>query len=191
MPIPKLLIIFLLLAGCCMILPGGAASAQDAFDSVRCGNNIPMAIIGKIQPSGRVVAIESKHRDIGLKDEGSTEVSNDLYIIGWLICGSQFELLVDKNNVIRDVLPFTHSRKQPAAGGPCTMDGREIPDEVLAILNIPVPLPANQRYGLNDTSTAQAIKAWRVDEVAARFVELPAERIRCPLRNIYTKDGGP
>jgi hypothetical protein len=191
MSIIKLLIILLLSTGHCLISPGDAISAQDAFDAIRCGNDIPKALIGKTMPSGRVVAIESKHRNIGLKDEGSTEVSNTLFTIGWLICGSQYELLVDKNNVIRDVLLFAHSRRQPAAGGSCMMDGREIPDEVLAILNVPAPLPDNQHYSFSDTTLLPAIKAWRVDEVTARFVELPAERVRCPRKSIYTRDGGP
>ncbi len=100
-------------------------------------------------------------------------------------------MLIDQHNVIRDVLPFVHSRKQPAFAGTCKIDGQEIPDEIIAVLDISVPLKAGQHYAPNDTTLVPAISAWRIDETRALFVKFPLAGLLCPRNSIFTKDGGP
>jgi hypothetical protein len=53
----------------------------------------------------RVVAIEDRHKDLGLKDLGGTEISDRLFLITWRICGEEYALLEDKS-IVRDVIKF-------------------------------------------------------------------------------------
>ena len=65
------------------VLTGRPVQAQDAFASVQCGADISKVLIGKVEPGGRVVLTESRHRDIGLAFEGSVTVSDRLRFSGW------------------------------------------------------------------------------------------------------------
>ena len=174
-----------------LIISAQAAYAQDAFDAVQCGADIPKATIGKVLPSGRVVVIESKHRVIGLKNEGGTEISDTLFLSGWTLCNSEYEFLIDQHDVIRDALLFMHSMKQPAFVGTCRDAGREMQGTIIAELDIPVPLTAGQHYTTEDNTLVPAISAWRIDETRQQFVKLPVEHLRCPRNGIFTSDGGP
>jgi hypothetical protein len=174
-----------------LMFVGRAVFAQNAFDAVRCGMEIQKSIIGKAQPNERIIVTESRYRDIGLKNEGGMEISKTLFLSGWTICGSEYQMLMDQHHVIRDVISFLHSRKQPAFGGICKIDGREISDVVIAVLNIQTPLNAGQHYALNDSTLVPAIKAWKIDKNRAKFIKLSAELLRCPRNGIFTEDGGP
>lgn len=168
------------------------ARAQDAFASVKCGSDIPRALIGKKSPRVPVAATERKHRDIGLNSEGASQVSDKLFYIGWTLCGREYAFIENKNNRIRDVIPFPpHSRQSPGFFGSCTIDGKSPSDAVLAILANPAPLPADRHYAFNDSTSLNATSAWRVDEKHARFVALRNARIECPRNSIFTVDGGP
>ena len=80
------------------------AQAQDAFSSIRCGATISNTLIGKVMPQGRVVDIEIRHKELGLKDVGASEISSSLTFESWTICGNEYALLVDRREVVRDVL---------------------------------------------------------------------------------------
>jgi hypothetical protein len=141
--------------------------------------------------NNRVVAIENSHKEIGLKDLGGTEISDRLFLISWRICGTEFELLEDtKSKIIRDVLSFpAHSRKSPEAIGGCQVDGREIPDAVIAVLDNSVGYDA--RDGSHAKTLLNAISGWKIDETRQRFQRLDTTRLACPLGTIVTLDGGP
>jgi len=66
----------------------GPAEAKDAFDGIRCGDDVARALIGKTMPDGTAVKIEAAHKAIGLKDEGADEVSDNLQTVAWTICGA-------------------------------------------------------------------------------------------------------
>src|SRR5689334_18959886 len=92
-----------------LILPlfGGNSSvcyAGDGFESVRCGADIRKALLGKKGSNERVVVIEEKHKDLGLKDLGASEISDRLTLISWLICGDEYAVLEDQGGIVRDVL---------------------------------------------------------------------------------------
>jgi hypothetical protein len=168
------------------------ARAQDAFASVRCGSDISRALIGKKSPRGPVAATERKHRDIGLKGEGASQISDTLFYIGWTLCGREYAFIEGKNDRIRDVIPFPpHSRQSPGFFGSCTIGGKSLSDAVLAILANPAPLPADRHYAFNDSTSLNATSAWRVDDKQARFVALHEAKIECPRNSIFTVDGGP
>jgi hypothetical protein len=114
------------------------AWAVDEFDTIKCGADIPKAMVGKHSSNERVVVIEARHNNLGLKDLGEIEISDRLFLESWRICGSEYAVLLNaKKDVIRDVLPVpVHSFQSPqsfAAG--CQVGGKEIPDAVIAILD--------------------------------------------------------
>jgi hypothetical protein len=55
----------------------------------------------------------------------------------------------------------------------------EIPDTIIAVL---------QNRGGAEALPAKA--AWKIDVTATKFVELPAEGLRCPREGVIGSDGG-
>lgn len=158
----------------------GQVAVADEFRNVKCGADIPSAMIGQRSSNGTVMKIESKYRALGLKHLGADETSDNLSSINWLICGSEYIVLEDRKDIVRDVLPFpSHSKKTPAFSGFCKLNGREAPDIFVAVLNA-------------ETSgdLLPALSAWRIDLKAAKFVKASTEGLRCPRSGIYTVDGG-
>jgi hypothetical protein len=77
----------------------------DDFDSVRCGSDVRKALLGSTMTNEKVSVIEERHKDLGLKDLGGTEISDCLFLISWRICGEEYALL-EAQGVVRDVLKF-------------------------------------------------------------------------------------
>jgi hypothetical protein len=68
---------------------------------------------GRTLPNEKVNVLEERHKDLGLKDLGGTEISDRLFLISWRICGQEYVLL-EEQNVVRDVLKFpNHSKASP------------------------------------------------------------------------------
>lgn len=158
----------------------GEVAVADEFRNVKCGADIPSAMIGQRSSNGTVMKIEAKYRALGLKHLGADETSDNLSSINWLICGSEYIVLEDRKDIVRDVLPFpSHSKKTPAFSGICKLNGREAPDIFVAVLNA-------------ETSgdLLPALSAWKIDLKAAKFVKASTEGLRCPRSGIYTVDGG-
>lgn len=155
-------------------------AVADEFKDVKCGSDIPAAMIGRKSVRMPTVKIENKYRALGLKHLGADELPDQFSSIDWLICGSEFVVLEDRKDIVRDVLPFPpHSKKTPAFSGSCKLNGRELPDIFVAVLNGEAagdPLPA--------------LSAWKIDLKAGKFVKMPIEGLRCPRSGIYTVDGG-
>lgn len=178
-------ILFLLIIVC------GKAWALDEFAGIKCGADIPKSLVGKRDSNERVVVLEERHKDLGLKDLGGTEISDRLFLASWQICGSEYELLVNtKNGLIRDVLPFPpHSATSPMFIGACQAHGKKIPEAVVAVLN------NSARYDARDGKLAktmlQATAAWKIDVTKEKFARQSTENLGCPLGGIVTLDGGP
>ncbi|MGH8321691.1 MAG: hypothetical protein ACRESX_05605 [Gammaproteobacteria bacterium] len=152
----------------------------DMFSAVRCETDIPKALIGQHDSNERVAVTEQKHKDLDLKDLGASEVSENLSVISWLICGHEFTLLEDDLSVVRDVLPFpSHSKDSPEFIGLCKADQMEMPNVLIAILN--------PKSGTNNLT---ASVAWKIDEKNKRFVKISTIGLACPRAGIITKDGG-
>jgi hypothetical protein len=179
----KLLVILLLVMVC------GNVRAMDAFQGLKCGADIPRFLIGKRNSSERVVVLEQRHADLGLKGLGGTYISHDdrLFLFSWQICGSEYELLLNLNNgLIRDVLRFPpHSANSPMFIGTCQADGRQAPEVLVAVLNNSAGHNAKAKIML------KATVAWRIDETKEKFAKQPAENLECPSDRIITLDGGP
>ena len=154
-------------------------SAADGFDSVRCGSDIRKALVGQKMANEKVVVLEARHKNLGLKDLGASEISDHVTAISWEICGDEYVLLEEKN-VVRDVLKFPkHSKDSPAFVGSCQLNGQDLPDAVIGVLK-------NE----NGVKMLAAMSAWKIDEKQMKFVELKPEGLRCSRDGIITADGG-
>jgi len=128
----------------------------------------------------RSAAIEARHKALGLKDLGGSELAGDLFLSSWLVCGNEYLLILDKRSVVRDVLQFPrHSKASPEFIGSCRVNGREQPGDMVAVLT-------NQAGGEN----LSAKFAWKIDRKTAKFVKVAAEGMQCPRSGIVTADGG-
>lgn len=166
------------LAAVCFAL--GQAAWADEFEHVKCGADIPKALIGKRSSNAPVAELEKKYQALGLKDLGGDEISEALSSVNWVICGAEYVELVDRRGMVRDVLPFpSHSKSSPAFSGTCRLNGRERPDIVVAVLD-----------GAGAADPLPVKTAWKIDKKQARFVPMPVEGLLCPRSGIATADGG-
>src|SRR5437867_10667186 len=165
-----------------LVLPlfcGSSICAADGFDSVRCGSDVRKALLGRKMPNEKIVVLEERHKDLGLKDLGASEISDRLSVISWRICGEEYVLLEDQD-VVRDVLKFPkHSKESPAFIGSCQLNGRDIPGTAIGVLK-------NE----NGAEILPAVSAWKIDDKQRKFVELKTEELRCWRDGIITADGG-
>jgi hypothetical protein len=156
-----------------------AAGASDGFGNVRCGADVPKALVGQTMSDERVVAIEARHKDLGLKDLGGSEISDRLFLASWQICGDEYALLEEKN-VVRDALKVPpHSKDSPEFIGSCRSNGKELPDTIIAVLR-------DEKGAENLAATA----AWKIDRKGNKFAALATEGLRCPRDGVITSDGG-
>lgn len=154
--------------------------AADGFDSAHCGSDVGKALLGKKMPNEKIVVLEERHKDLGLKDLGSSEISDRLSVISWLICGEEYGLLQDNKDIVRDVLKFPkHSKDSPQFIGSCQLNGRDVPGSTIGVLKEE-----------NGVEMLSAVIAWKIDEKQMKFVKLQTEGLRCSRNGISTADGG-
>ena len=156
--------------------------AADEFDAIKCGADIPKAMVKKhFSSNERVVDIERRHGNLGLKDLGGVEISDRLSLISWRICGSEYAVLMNnKKNLVRDVLHVpAHSQQSPESyAETCQIAKKNFPDQVIAILD--------NGQGLRPKAYAETIMlpakiAWKIDESQERFIPMPAEGLSCAV----------
>jgi hypothetical protein len=165
-----------------LVLPlfcGRNICAADGFDSVRCGSEVEKALLGRTMSNEKVVVLEAKHKDLGLKDLGGQEISDRLFLISWRICGEEYALLEEKD-VVRDVLKFPkHSKDSPQFLGSCQLNGHDLPGTVFGVLK--------EEHGVE---MLPAVIAWKIDEKQMKFVKLQTDGLRCSREGIGTVEGG-
>ena len=153
--------------------------AADGFDSVRCGSDIRQALLGRTMSNEKIVALEERHKDLGLKDLGGTEISDRLFLISWRICGEEYFLLED-HDIVRDVQKFPkHSKDSPQFIGGCQLNGHDLPGTAIGVLK--------NEAGVE---ILPAVIAWKIDEKQMKFVKLQTDGLRCSREGIITVDGG-
>jgi hypothetical protein len=47
----------------------------DGFDSIRCGSDVRKALLGRTMSNEKIVVLEERHKELGLKDVGASEIS--------------------------------------------------------------------------------------------------------------------
>jgi hypothetical protein len=165
-----------------LLFCAGASGPQDGFSGVRCGADVPKALIGRLMRNEKVVVIENRHVDLGLKDLGGGDISEKppLFAASWKICGDEYMLLEDGRSVVRDVLKVPeHSKRSPEFIGECQNNGTKMPGTIVAILN-------NEE----GKATLSAKAAWKIDQKSARFIKISTDGLGCPRSGIITADGG-
>lgn len=160
----------------------GQAAVADEFRNVKCWSDVPKALIGQRLSNEKVVTTEANYPALGLKYLGTGKVSKQLASVNWLICGSEYVLLVDRTAFVRDAIRFPpHSQMSPAFSSLCKIDDKDVPDIYVGILN--AEATGNQ---------LPALVAWKIDLKDAKFVQAPTEGLRCPRRASYTpREAGP
>jgi hypothetical protein len=178
-----------------LLLLHGAAQAHDGFESVRCGSDIPRALMGRQMSDEPAAKIESRHVELRLKDLGGDEISDRLNSTSWSICGREYVLLSDMRGTVRDALALPmHSRTSPEFGaGTCQANGRQVAGLVVAVLDNRAAGSddASRHYSSQDASLLPAKAAWKIDEKAGKFIALSHNGLSCPRSGIVTVDGGP
>jgi hypothetical protein len=151
----------------------------DGFDSIHCGSDVRKALLGRKMSNEKIVILEERHKDLGLKDLGASDISDQISVVSWQICGEEYALLETKDTV-RDVLKFPkHSKESPAFIGSCQVDGHDLPGTAIGVLK-------NE----NGAKLLPAMSAWKIDEKQMKFVELKTEGLSCSREGIITADGG-
>jgi hypothetical protein len=173
------------------VLISGQASGRDEFESVRCGGDIPRSLIGKHSPNEQVDVTEARHRDLALENVGGDIITDEISMIDWSICGAEYYLLVDQDDIIRDVLPFpNHSRAAPAtASRECQRDGLEMKEMVYAVLDNKAGYNIKMFDHKNKTPL-RVLWAWEVDEKKRKFVKLVGD-MACPVSDVDVRDRVP
>jgi hypothetical protein len=165
-----------------LILPLFCVSSiygADGFEAVRCGSDIAKALRGRKTSNERIVVVEARHKDLGLKHLGADEISDRVNLITWRICGEEYVVLED-GDVVKDVLKFPkHSKDAPQFIGSCQLNGHDLPGFAIGVLK-------------NEEGAAmlQALSAWKIDEKQKKFVTLQTEGLRCSRDGISTGDAG-
>jgi len=162
------------------LLASVQAHALDGFEKVQCGSDIAKALIGQRTSDEPVSAIEARHVALGLENLGGSELSDRLFSASWLICGNEFELILDGHSVVRDALQFPHHAKSsPGFIGSCQVKEKKAPGTIIAVLK--------------DEAGAEMLAAeaaWKIDEKNAKFVKVEIDGLRCPRDGIFSVDGG-
>jgi hypothetical protein len=170
-----------------VVLMYGKASASDGFEAVRCGGDIPAALIGRHSANERVVVTEAHHRDLALKDLGADMITDEINMVDWSICGAEYYVLLDQHDVIRDVLPFpNHSRAAPASSGQCECDGREMNEIIYSVLDNQAGYQIAFDY--NDKTLLPVLWAWKVDVKTVKFVKLDVAGMLCSVSAVNDVD---
>jgi hypothetical protein len=176
-----------------MLVSAGAAWAGDAFETVKCGSDVPSALLGKRLSVEPFADVEARHKDLGLKSLGGDEINDDLNDAAFSICGKEYLLLLGEHAKIRDVLAFpAHSRTSPAfTAGNCQLNGKPLQDAVMAVLDNHTAKGGTSHYSGDDPTLLPATAAWKIDVKLAKFVAISPRGVSCPRGGILTADGGP
>jgi hypothetical protein len=127
----------------------------------------------------KIVVLEERHKDLGLKDLWGEEISDRLFLISWRICGEEYILLEEKD-VVRDVLKFPkHSKDSPQFIGSCQLNGHDLRGTAIGVLK--------NKHGVE---ILPAVAAWKIDDKQMKFIQLQTERLRCSRDGTTTADGG-
>ena len=137
---------------------------------------VPTFPAGSRHPAEKVVVLEERHKDLGLKDLWGEEISDRLFLTSWRICGEEYVLLEDQG-VVRDVLKFPkHSKDSPQFISSCQLNGHDLPGTAIGVLK-------------NEAGVEMlpAVIAWKIDEKQKKFVKLQPEGLRCSRDGITTE----
>jgi hypothetical protein len=155
------------------LVAADARAEPDAFSAVRCDADVRKALIGRRMPGGNVADIQRRYENIGAKDLGSMELTDDLFLGSWRICGKDVALLLDDDH-IRDVLDLpVQSQQEPQFIGICHRDGKQLSETFIGTL----------RYEKGEDLLAP-VDLWEMQERPPRFAKSSVHGMRCERSGI-------
>lgn len=147
-----------------------AEAREKGFAGLQCGADIPKLLVGRTMPNERVVVIESRYKNLGLRDLGATELDAGSNAIWWVMCGTELVELEDSHSVVKDVLSFKSLPDHALLfEGSCTVNNTPIQGEVVAIL-----------VDQSGHTMLPATAAWMINESKERFIPLSTAMLLCP-----------
>ena len=153
-------------------------AADDGFGSVTCTGDVAKALVGKKLSNESDGVVEARHKNLMLKDLGGDEISDDIFLSTWSICGSDYMLTL-KRAVVLDVLKVpAHSGAEKAFDGDCTKGKTRVPGVIVGIL---VDKPG--------ADALPAKTAWKLDDKTGKFTSIPADGLMCSRSGIIFPDG--
>ena len=141
----------------------------DRFESVRRGSDIGKALLDRTTSNEKIVVLEERCKDLGLKYLWGNELFWHSVLQSWRICGEEYVLFYDEDGVARDVLKFPkHLKDSPQFMGACLLNGQMVPASVIGVLK-------------NEAGAEMlpVVIAWTIDEKQTKFVKLQTEGLRC------------
>ena len=167
-----------------IFLASGPVAHADAFQKVKCGSDIPKALIGQHASNDRVAVLEQKSRALGLKDLGADEISDRLSSVNWQICGAEFILLIGRSK-------FSVPRCAAVAGAFQALTGLRG--------HLPGQGPGSSPMSSSPSWMARPRQeyfpvqaAWKIDQQQAEVRQGLHRRPGLPAkRNATSVDGGP
>ena len=118
-------------------------------------------------------------KDLVLKDLGGDEITDDLFLSTWSICGSDYMLTLTRG-VVSDVLKMpAHAGTEKEFDGDCTKDKTPVPGVIVGIL---VDQPGSDAL--------PAKTAWKLDEKTGEFTSISPDGLTCARHDILFPDGG-
>ena len=153
------------------LLSATAQGAERSFDGITCKSYIPSALIGRHMPNERVVTIEARYKEIGLKDLGAygMEAAGDPWtLISWQICGREY-LLLERRGIVQDVLasPLPQESAQFTIAS-CVVDGSSLHGTAVIFVSAKerqLPKPVEH--------------AWLINDKTIRFSKIKGKEIVC------------
>ena len=155
-----------------------ACWAEDGFGSVTCAGDIPKALVGKKLSNESDGVVESRHKNLALKDLGGDEITDDIFLSTWTICGNDYMLTL-KHGVVSDVLKMpAHAGAEKEFDGDCRKGNAPVSGVIVGIL---VDRPGS------DALSAKT--AWKLDDKTGKFTSIPADGLTCARHDILFPDG--
>lgn len=153
-------------------------AANDGFGAVTCNGDVAKALVGKKLSDEADAAVENRHKNLALKDLGGDEITDDIFLSTWSICGNDY-LLTLRRSVVRDVLKVpAHSGSDKLFDGDCTKGKTPVPGVVVGIL-----------VDQHGTDALPAKMAWKLDETSGKFVSIPVDGLTCARHGIMFPNG--
>jgi hypothetical protein len=154
------------------------AWASSAFSDLRCGADIPKALIGKkLEPSKPTSKTEEENKSIDLKFLSGDGADGEAYSLGyWRICGKEYVLLSSAKApaVIQAVIEFPErsTDETDVMAGECSYNGN------FRVIGIATALAKDAGYKEGGDSVL-VTKAWEISLSKMKFQPVPGARVHC------------
>ena len=146
---------------------GAALAAPKSFDGLACTADIEKSLVGRTMSDEPVAKLEARYQSLAAKDLGGYEVSDDLFLGFWTLCGDEYAILQAGAEVKAALRIGKHGAGHDAVICHPTDKSKT---------GVFVAIPTEKRGKAGIVSD----RAWRVDEKSASFVPATEGPLECP-----------